>query len=388
MLTNMLFPPDAELGVQQIQTTAAEITVLLATTAIQATCPTCQQLTTRRHSSYQRTLADLPWTTRPVRLRLWVRRFFCPNPGCPQRIFTERLPALAAPRARKTQRLTDLCRHLALAFGGEAGARLSRYLGLLTSQTTLLRLIRHVPDPPIGDPARVGIADFAFRKGQTYGTILIDLDRGTVLDLLPDRSAERVAAWFRAHPTITLITRDRAEVYAEGAKQGAPQATQVADRWHLLKNLSETVAEILTRLHTELQAALAAAAPITSLSTTNEPAVSLAVAPPLSGCLDPLPLPAPDRSPPAPPADTPIADERRAQRHRLYEDIRARHQAGQSLSQIGRDLGLMQRTVSRYARLEALPDRTRTRTGSGLAAYRAYLAARWAAGCHSELPRR
>lgn len=121
MLTEILFPTDAQLAVHHIHATTTEIGVLLATTASAVPCPQCQQRTSRRHSSYPRTLADLPWTTRPVRLHLRVRRFFCPHPGCPQRIFTERLPALAASHARKTTRLTDLCQQLALALGGEAG---------------------------------------------------------------------------------------------------------------------------------------------------------------------------------------------------------------------------------------------------------------------------
>lgn len=160
MLSSLLFPVIDHLTIHEIHATATEVHVLLATTAGQAACPTCQQPTTRRHSSYQRTLADLPWTVRPVRLHLRVRRFFCSNSVCTQRIFTERLPALAALRARKTARLTDLCRHLALALGGEAGARLSRHLGLLTSQTTLLRLMGYGHDVgKSGNSAKVACAE-------------------------------------------------------------------------------------------------------------------------------------------------------------------------------------------------------------------------------------
>ena len=196
-------------------------------------------MTERRHSRYQRTLADLPWAGRAVRLHLRVRRFFSFERGLPSPGVHRRLSDLAAPRARKTQRVAALCQQLGLALGGEAGARLSRQLSVLTSQTTIVRLVRQTPDPPAGAPQHIGIDDFAFRKGHTYGTILIDHDSGAVLDLLPDRNSESVAAWLRGHPSIIVITRDRAEVYAEGARQGAPQALQVADRWHLLKNLSE-----------------------------------------------------------------------------------------------------------------------------------------------------
>ena len=155
--------------------------------------------------------------------------------------------------------MTALLQRVGLALGGEPGARLAAPLGCPTSARTLLRLVRAYPDPPASTPQIVRIDDFAFRKGHTYGTILVNLETGRPLDLLPDRDSASVAAWLRDHPTITVITRDRADAYASGATQGAPQATQVRDRWHLLHNLSETVEEILPRLVPVLGQALAAA---------------------------------------------------------------------------------------------------------------------------------
>ena len=143
-----------------------------------------------------------------------------------------------------------------MALGGSAGSRLAEQLGILTNGSTLLRGLRKETSASSSQPLRVvGIDDWAWRKGQRYGTIFCDLERGKVIDLLPDRSAESTAAWLRAHPGIEIVSRDRASLYAEAATKAAPQAVQVADRWHLLRNLSEALVEALAphhRLLTEL----------------------------------------------------------------------------------------------------------------------------------------
>ncbi|MDQ2806704.1 MAG: ISL3 family transposase, partial [Chloroflexota bacterium] len=272
MLANLLLPTEPGLHLAEVIGAASGITLVVATTAPQVSCPVCGVLSARRHSRYGRTLADAPWATMAVRLRLQARRFVCANAACPRRIFTERVSALAAPSARRTTRLTGLLQRLGLALGGEAGARLAAPLGLLTSPTTLLRLVRQVPDPAPPTPHIIGVDDFAFRKGHTYGTILADHETGRPLDLLPDRTGASLTAWLRAQPTIEVITRDRAEAYVQGATAGAPQATQVADRWHLLHNLSETLDEILTRLYPELCAALAGADPAPPAGDASPPA--------------------------------------------------------------------------------------------------------------------
>ncbi len=394
MLADLLLPAATNLHLLEVQAAPTALTLVVATAASQVPCPLCQEVTARCHSHYQRTLADLPCATFAVRVHLSTRRFFCPNPACPRRIFTERLPGFAAPSARQTLRLRALWQQLGLVLGGEAGTRLSQTLAVLTSPRTLLRLVRQVPDPLSTPPLHVGIDDFAFRKGHTYGTILVNHDSGQVIDLLPDRHAESVATWFQEHPTVEIITRDRAAVYADGATQGAPQATQVADRWHLLKNLSETLDEVLTRVYPELCAALAPAGDPPPVSVTaGAPGGEVALATPSAAEMDvgvhtPARVAAAPSEPaaPAPPRsyNAQLQQQRRAQRVALYEDIRGRHTAGQSLSQIGRDLGLDQRTVSKYARAETFPERqARTGSDSQLDRYRAYLQDRWAAGCHN-----
>jgi len=214
----------------------------------EAPCPLCGCLSGRIHSRYRRTLPDLPWNQLRVRLVLTVRKLFCDIEACTQRIFTERLPGIVAPYARRTTRLTDILRLLAFALGGEAGARLVDRLEMRTSPATLLRLIRRTPTPPVPTPHVLGVHDWAFRKGHRCGTILVDLEAHCVLDLLSERRADQFADWLHAHPGVAVVSRDRAQVYADGARRGAPDAVQVADRFHLLKNLGEALERVLMRL--------------------------------------------------------------------------------------------------------------------------------------------
>lgn len=189
----------------------------------------------------------MPWNGVAVRLQLTVHRFFCTTEGCPRQIFAERLPTIAALHARHTVRLTQAFELIGFALGGEAGARVLAGLAMTVSPDTVLRLIRRALLPPRGTPRVLGIDDFAFRRGRRYGTILVDLERHCRVDLLPDRTAETVASWLRDHPGIEIVVRDRAEAYAGGVTQGTSSAVQVADRFHLVKNLSEALQDLFNR---------------------------------------------------------------------------------------------------------------------------------------------
>lgn len=176
---------------------------------------------------------------------LQVRRFFCLQPACPRKTFAEAIPAIAKRYARRTIRLEEVLVQIGLIVGAEPGARLTAPLGIPCSPDTVLRCVHRAPLDPPQPPRVVGIDDWSWRKGHRYGTIICDLERHCPIDVLADRSADSVEAWFKAHPGVEIISRDRATAYAEGARKGAPQAIQVADRWHLLGNLEEALEDLL-----------------------------------------------------------------------------------------------------------------------------------------------
>ena len=224
----------------------AKLTMLVEPEAICARCPLCDCLAKRIHSRYTRTISDLPWRGIAVSLKVRARKFFCGRKECERNIFCERLPEVAA-YARKTSRLEEVLLLVAFEMGGEAGARLARELGLLVSPDSLLERVRKAPRPPTDGVQVLGIDDFAFKRAHRYGTILVDLERRKVIDLLPDRSAEALEVWLKKHPQVKVIARDRYQPYADGARRGSPHAVQVADRWHLLKNLSDALEKVLER---------------------------------------------------------------------------------------------------------------------------------------------
>jgi hypothetical protein len=211
-----------------------------------------------------------------VRLILCVRKFFCRTPSCVRRIFTERLPEVVAPYSRTTERLTVLLRAIAFALGGEAGDRLAKRIGVSTSPATLISLIRRTPLPNPPAARILGVDDWAHRKGRSYGTAIVDLERHRLIELLPDREAETLSRWLVSNPGIEVISRDRSETYATGARQGAPDATQVVDRWHLLHNWREAVERVFDRHRGRIKRiVLPVPEPVGKLAATVLPAKSV-----------------------------------------------------------------------------------------------------------------
>ena len=352
------------------------LTVYLATSELTAACPLCGDESPRVHSRYTRRLEDLPCLGRCVRLQVAVRRFACPQPDCPRRIFTERLPGFAAPWARTTDRLRQTQTDIGSSLGGEAGARLAARMAINASPDTLLRRVKQLKNKPTEPPRVVGIDDWAWRKGQRYGTIVVDLERSDVIDLLPDREADTVAAWLKAHPGIKVVSRDRSAAYAEAATKGASQAVQVADRWHLLKNLREAVERVLGRHSTVVNATLKAleAPPCPPHESTD----------PQTGAVVPsVELPSP-RLPVEPVLVSSRLQAKRARRQELverFDRVHKLHKRGYSAARIARELGLSRRSVCRYLRRETCPAwDLRGSRRSRLDGYREWIDARLAEG--------
>jgi transposase len=332
------------------------ITLHMRTCSDTAACPQCGHRSARIHSRYCRTLADLPWAGIAARIRLWSRRFFCDTPDCPRRIFTERLPGIASPHARRTDRLRAWLLHLAFAAGGESGARLLRHLGVVVCGDTLLAHLRAYRLPHLPTPRLLSVDDFAFRRGRTYGSILVDLERHHVVDLLPDRSGDQFASWLVAHPGVEVVSRDRSSEYAHAAQRVAPQVRQVADRFHLLKNVREMLFRVCKR---------------------HAPLVRQVLPPRLddSGVYSP----------------THLRQDRDASRERIRSEMEGRFTAiqrlahdGMSKAAIARTLGLNWQTVRKYLTYTTPPQRSYTvRNASVLMPYQPYILGRWASGCQN-----
>jgi transposase len=334
------------------------VVLRLAATAPSADCPICQRPSQDRHSRYTRTLADLPWSQHTVQLLLTVRKFRCPNRACPRRVFTERLPALAAPYARKTQRCQGILRAIGLALGGQAGAQLAGQLGLSISRDSLLRLVQRTPLPTYFPPRVVGTDDWSRRRGHHFGSIVVDLERQQPLALLPDRQPATVIAWLQRHPTIEVVSRDRADGYAEAIRRGAPHVQQIADRWHLLKNLTETLETWLHNKRTAIKAALPA------------PRQTIVA-------LEAIPIP----QEPNPKQEAARAL-RQARHGEKYEQIQRLHAKHLEVATIARQADVSRMTVYKYLRMTEPPvvRQPVSRTAQVLEAYRPYLLQRWSEG--------
>jgi transposase len=352
-----------------IDEAAAEVTFHVTSTQAWGLCPLCHVRTSRVHSRYTRTLADLPWGPYAVRLQLRVRKFFCDNPACPRQIFTERLPTVAAPWARRTLRLAQLLLDCGIALGGQSGARLAVQCQWRTSPDTLLRLVRAAPAPDVPAPHIIGVDEWAWRRGQRYGTILVNLEDHRVLDLLPERSAAAVAAWLTQYPTIAVVCRDRSALYGDGIRQGAPQAVQVVDRFHLVKNLREAVEAFLHDQRAALQAA--AALTVQALTVVAGPVSTPRMYRGRHQCSQ---------------AGQQRQEAAQQQRHAAwvttYEAIHTLHAQGTPVTTIAQQLGISRPTVYAYLRRTRPPSpRSPQRSGQVLRPYMAYVIQRWREGC-------
>jgi hypothetical protein len=351
-------------GIEEIN---GAVWISASSRAVDVACPGCGCASARVHSRYGRRLADAAMAGRRVVIRLRVRRFFCANIDCPVRTFVEQVEGLTVPYGRRTVLLRSMLESIGVALAGRAGARLAARLGLSVGRNTLLRLVRALPDPEVTAVTVLGVDDFALRKGNRYGTVLINMETHRPVDVLDDREADTFAAWLAEHPGTTVVCRDRAGAYAEGARIGAPEAIQVADRWHLWHNLAEYVEKTVAAHH---------------------------------GCLRPETDTQPDIAPePANAADpTLTAEAAHAERREnsalvartkaRYEAVQALKAQGKGIKPIKRELGLAKETVRRFYRAASLDEllvKSRAGRPSVLDEFKPYLHQRWNEGCTTVL---
>jgi transposase len=369
MSPTAVLPIPRSLHVEMLLLDEEGLTILASSEATDVRCPICGDSAERIHSRYTRTLADLPWAGVTVSLQLHVRKFFCDNPTCPRTIFVERLAGVAQAFAHRTDRERDALEAIAFVAGGEAGARLAHDLGMPVSPDTLLRLIRDASEGELPTPTVLGVDDWAYRKGRRYGTILVDLERHRPIEVLPDRTAATLATWLTTHPGVRLVSRDRSGAYAEGVAAGAPQAVQVADRWHLMDNLRAALQQVLERNRARLPTYPVSPAPDV-----------VAAAPPPAG---------PDRTRLGSYGRLPAGQEQQRQATRTrrlgrYERVVTLRTQGWTVRWIAREVGISERTVNRWFAAGRFPERKRRAEARCLlATHRPYLDRRWAEGCHT-----
>jgi len=309
------------------------LTISAVSTLMYPCCPLCMSHASRVHSHYTRRIMDLPCGGQRVCLLVLVRKYFCDVTTCTRRIFTERITPFIAPWARVTTRLHQIVQAIGLATSGMLGARLADRLGIHTSWMTVLRRIMALPTEAVGQVTQLGVDDFAFRRGHHYGTILVNMQTHQVIDMLPDRKTETVAQWMQLHPEIELVSRDRGTDYAAAARSGAPQAIQVADRFHLAKNLTDLVEVILARCRAEIRQTMQSE----EISLDQEDDFIRA-----------------EWRPKTEPDEQQVGLARQAERHDRYEQMIELSKLGLPTKEIARRMGMTRRTVERWL-LSGLP---------------------------------
>ena len=360
---SFLFPT---LVVTEIIATETEVTMTLEAESTSANCPDCEVPSTRHHSSYLRHIQDTPLGLMKVTLYLKVRRMRCANSQCLRKTFAEQFPELVGRRRRKTLRLFTQLVQIGLAQGGQAGARLANKLLMPASSSTVLRLIHQLEVPAVEPPRIIGLDDWAMRKGRRYGTIIVDHETGRPVDLLPSRDCADVQEWLKQYPTIELVTRDRSGEYREAITQAHPDAVQVADRWHLLKNCGEALQRYLSRKSKSIRQ-------FVNKMTGVEEEVEVS------------PSAGKRRYDPGP-ARQALHEARTQEREALFAAVKARHAQGVYTTDLAKEFNLSRKTISHWVNCDTLPPDARGRRPRTtlIDAYVPYLHERIEAGCTNQ----
>jgi transposase len=357
--TSLLSLPEG-MQIEQIQITENGLIIAVVATSPTSCCPCCSEPSSSVHCHYRRVLRDAPCAGRRVQLVLTVRKFSCRNPYCSRKVFAERFPDFVEPWARMTIRHGEQITSIGLATCGKGGTRLAARLGIQTTRQTILRRIMALPDSSAGVILFLGIDDFSFRRGCRFGTILVNLESHRVVDLLPDREAETSAAWMRQQLDLMVVSRDRGGAYASAAALGAPQATQCADRFHLLKNLGEAVEDLLAR----------------HLSASRKHQVEVALE-------EQTPAWLPERKAQRSQTSEALPSVYQQDRMARYQQVIKLREQGMTQNAIAQQIGMSLQTVQRWLAAGAFPESTRHHYVSQLDPYLPYLILRWAQGCHN-----
>src|SRR6266496_3100529 len=357
-----IIPDLSDLVIEQVSMTN-EVTITVRAASPTAPCPCCGTICKRIQSRYTRTVRDLPASGRPVHLMIHVRRFFCQESTCIRKIFAERFPSLTLPRVKFTLRLQEALTEMGFELGGEACARLGKNLSIPGSSDTILRLVKRAELPAAPPPHVVGLDDWSWKRRLRYGTLICDLESRKPIDVLPDRSVETVSAWFENHPSVEIVSRDRSSEYAAAIKKGAPQALQVADLWHIGKNLAESVSTLLARCRAEIRRSLHIQAIPEQEREEMEP------------------VPEEERHPARSRSEEQARVARRAQKLDRYTQIIELHDQGLKAAEIASRIGISERTVHRWLAHGSFPEaRRRRRRPSLIDPYARYVLSWWQEG--------
>ncbi len=366
MSSSPFLPLPAGLEIATVETIEDQVVVHVISTRATSLCPICFSPSSRLHSRYMRTVADMPCAGFRVRLLLHVRKFFCSTADCPRRIFTERLPAFVQPWARLSNRLVQALQILSLATSAEVVERIAPHVGMHASGPSLVRLLRALPDPPVHHMQVVGLDDWSLRKGQSYGSVFVDLESSRPVEVVADRTAAAVLPWMMSHQEVKIVTRDRAGAYADAISQALPHAQQVADQFHLIENLRDYVQQFLERKCAEL--------PLIEPEQTPCSVPTSPVSASAAMSLDLSVLTYKEQKKMV----------KRQKRLTRYEEVIALRRTGMKLGAIAQQLHLGVGMVSRFVQSQGFPERVQRagrQQSSQFMPYFPWVQRRWQEGC-------
>jgi transposase len=366
MRESFILPPIPLITCQEVKEETDRIILQLQSKSITCPCPVCNTISLRIHSAYYRQLADLPVCGKKIMIHFKVYKFFCDHPSCRRKIFTQRFDNSILPYGRRLPRLTDHLQSVALRIGANQASVLCQALAMaISSASTLLRLIKKMSIPVFATPKVLGVDDWSFKRGKHFGTILVDLEKHRVIDLLADRESHTLQTWLASHPGIEVISPDRAGNYALAAQEGAPAAIQVADRWHLLKNLGDTTQRFLESHRSEMkQASLAVAEALLAVIASAETIQEVITHSPSLGekvtMSDPV-------------------SEAVSLREEKYQKVKILQAKGISVKAVAKLLGMSRTTISKYWKWQAFQPKTIVKR-SRIVNFEPYLRKRWFEG--------